>query len=266
MMRNALVMVSASSLAAVSFASLLLSSGIASAQDAHFGFVEEVRATEKGEFEFEQLATWKSYKNDEGKRVNRFEFREEFDYGLTDRLRLGVVLPEWHFTTGPKDDRDGPRWDAIGTELRYKISDPVKDAIGSAVLTEVSIGEDEFKLEGTGILQKNVGKWQFAYNLTLEAKWATDAAGERYSDAQGEIANRLAADYEFTPKWFVGGELVHEIPMPQWEATEKSNLFIGPDISSHHEGWAVTVAALWLVSGGPDEADVQVRTLFEFDF
>src|SRR5256885_1300491 len=105
--------------------------------------------------EFEQWVTW-SHGTRDANNYNLYEFKEELEIGIDPTMQLGFEIPNWHFQTGPEDEKQGPRFDKVAADLRYIILDPTKNFLGLAVKPEISLGPDVFELEGRLILQKNV--------------------------------------------------------------------------------------------------------------
>jgi len=77
--------------AIVSLLSLLSLAASAIAGERHFANVYETTTAAKGEFEFENWVTWKTRRG-EGDNSNLWKFRHEIEYGITDRLQLGVPI------------------------------------------------------------------------------------------------------------------------------------------------------------------------------
>lgn len=247
-----------------------LACSMANADDRRLVYSDEARTVAKGQFEFEHWSTWKTQTKDENS-FNRFEFKEEIEYGLTEHAQLGFELPAWHFQTGPKDEKDGVRLDAIATEIRYIFLDPVTDVVGLGSKFEVGISEDVFSLEGKLILQKTWDKLELVYNANIEAEWESEG-DRRYSVKHGEFSETIGVSYEILDEFFIGGELLHEAPMPDWHTGEAQNLFIGPNASyhapfdDHKRNWAITATPLFFVAGGDDEPRFQLRLVFECEF
>ena len=78
-------------------------------------------------WEFEQWATWKGYAN-----RDRFEFRHELEYGLTENLQLGLYLSDWRLTN-PDQGETEVEWRTAGAELIYSMSDPTKVLLGAMI-------------------------------------------------------------------------------------------------------------------------------------
>lgn len=246
-------------------AGALIGSGSARADDRRFTFVDESRTTIPQHFEFEHWFTWKTHlRDDHG--FNRFEFKPELEYGITDRFQAAVDLAEWHFQTG--NDKDGPRYDVTAFELKYRFLDAVTDPVGLALKEEFELGREGAGLESRLIVDKIIDRWDIAWNLKLEAEWGGPNYF-RYSTRDAELVQSFGASYEINRSVFVGGEIMHEIPLPNWHRGEKSNLFAGPNVSFRNVRggeWAVTTTGLFRATGGPDEPLFQLRVIFEIDF
>src|SRR5262249_9798147 len=144
-------------------------------------------------------------------------------------------VPEWHFQTGPEDEKDAPRFDTVGGEFRYRFLNPTKDVIGLAFKGEMELGPREQGLEARLIVQKNFDKVTALYSIRLEAEWGQEEQedGEIEKAHDGEVVQSLGGSLELSPNWFVGAELVHEIPMPEWHTGAAQNVFVGPNLSYH---------------------------------
>ncbi|MBS0197424.1 MAG: hypothetical protein JSR77_11765 [Planctomycetes bacterium] len=240
------------------------------ADDRRLTYSDEARVTPKGQVEFEQWFTWKTRTKDESD-YNRFEFKEELEIGITDHAQLGFEIPAWHFQTGPEDEKDGPRLDAFAADIRYIFTDPVADLIGVGCKFEIGISEEVFSLEGKLILQKTWDRFELAYNANIEAEWETEG-GDSYTMKNGEFSETLGASYQVTDRLYLGGEFLHEAPMPDWHTGEAQNVFLGPNASFHapfdenRKNWAITATPLFFIVGGDDEPRFQLRMIFEIEF
>jgi hypothetical protein len=242
------------------------------ADDRQFTFLDMAKVTAPGQFEFEQWIDWE-HRTPDAHNSNVFILKEELEIGVSDKLMFGVDIPEWHFQTSPEDQKQGPRFDTIGGEFRYRFLNPTKDVIGLALKGEIELGPRVRGAELRGIVQKNFDRFTLLYNLTLESEWSKgedeDNAGEAVSD--GEVVQALGGSVEITPNWFAGAELVHEIPMPDWHTGHQQNVFLGPNLSYHASfvngrNWALTGTTLFRVTDSDEEPSLRFRLIFEFDF
>src|SRR5829696_1459136 len=168
--------------AALSLVTFVLASAASSeAGQRRFAFTYETTTSPKGEVELENLVTWKHTRNREG-RVDEFDFRHELEFGVTDRLQVGVYLLDWSYSpdaTGKKT-----QYKHSGVELIYALTNPVTDWIGSAAYLEVLAGDEVLEIEGKLLLQKNFGPLIIAYNAVLEAEWEGHKLEERTGEFQ----------------------------------------------------------------------------------
>ncbi len=166
-------------------------------------------------------------------------------------------------TDGNDPDGRNARWQHSGFEVIYNLSNPNTDFLGSALYFEAVAGEDAVELEGKLLLQKNFGPLTVAYNLIVEAEFE----GENFRDeTSGELGQSLGVSYELSPRFSVGGELLHEIAVPDWATTRGSNFFAGPNASVRFGRAFVTATALFQLTAVDGEPDTQIRVVTGFDF
>ena len=234
---------------------LALSSAISFAGVRHFTFLYEAPTSARGSFELENWLTWK--RTSDPARADQVEFRHEIEYGVTDKFQASLYLADWSYES--TDEHSGATYSDSGIELIYNLTNPVVDPVGFSIYGELKVGDRLVELESKLIAQKNFGPWILAYNATLEAVWEGDDLNER----EGEITQALGASYEISPALSVGLELLHEFVLPDWRDEETiRNLFVGPNVSYRSGNWFVTVSALAQATDTPDEADLQLRTIF----
>ena len=229
------------------------------ADDRRFTYTYETTTSPKGAVEVETWVTWKA-KRGEGGNSNQFDFRHEWEYGITDRLQLGLYLSDWSI----KED-DGhikSDWKNVGVEVIYQLSNPNTDALGSALYGEVKLGDELFVLEGKLLLQKNFGKWIVAYNATVEAEWE----GRGFHEQVGELKNSIGVSYEFSPKFSLGAELFHEVAFEDWDEQGENAVYVGPNASFRFGRAFATATVLFQTTGIADEPDVQSRLIFGVNF
>jgi hypothetical protein len=234
------------------------------AGERRFTYVYEVTTAAKGEIELENWVTWKTRRGGGG---NEFDFRHEIEFGLTDRLQMGVYVADWKVLDKAAGGADGAQaiYQDTGVELIYNLTNPVTDFIGSAVYGEVKLGDQKFELEGKLILQKNFGPIVLAYNATLEAEWEGKRFGD-FNERKGTFEQTLGASYQFTPNFLLGGEFLHEIDFADWSEAGDSVVYAGPNASFRYDRFYVTATALIQATGISEEPDFQLRTIFGFAF
>lgn len=247
--------------ALISATTLLATAVSASAGQRRFAYSYEVLTAPVGSVELENFVTWK-HRGGAG-RVDRFDFRHELEFGVTDRLQVGLYLADWRVTK--TDDGNTRTYQHSGVEVIYNLSNPTTDFIGSALYGEVLVGDRVVELEGKLLLQKNFGPVILVYNAIIEAEWEGESL-KHLDERSGEFAQTLGVSYQLTPNFNVGAELLHEIALPEWRAEGKSVVFAGPNVSVRAGRFFATVAGLFRVTDNSDEPDVQTRLIFGIDF
>lgn len=226
-----------------------------------FTYIYETGTAAPGTFEFENWITWSTHTRDDNS-FDGLDFRHEVEFGITNRLQAAVYVADWNYRDGRLVDDRGFHYDGSAIELIYNLTDAQTSAFGSAVYGELKIGEDLVKLEGKMLLDKNLGRLVFAYNASLEAEWE----GEHLAERTGEFQQTVGVSYEVKPQFLVGGELLHEIEFPEWNSTEESAVYAGPNVSVRFGSWWATTTALAQLTGGNGEPDFQLRTIVGYSF
>ncbi|MEZ6191484.1 MAG: hypothetical protein R3C45_09370 [Phycisphaerales bacterium] len=231
------------------------------ADNRKFTYSYETTTMPKGHAEYEQWVTWKTHKESDPD-FDRFDFRHEIEWGVTDQFQLAVYVSDWRYEDGASVSDDGTDWRNVAVEGIYSLSDPTADAFGSAVYGEVKWGDELFVLEAKILLQKNVGSWVFAYNGTVEAEWES----EDYNEEVGVFENTVGVSYQFSPKFSAGVEALHEIEYENWSDWGDDVVYAGPVISTSSDGWWLTVTQMFQLTDLEGEPDFQTRLIMGFDF
>jgi hypothetical protein len=106
------------------------------------------------------------------------QFQAEIEYGLTDRLELGLYL-----TLAPTDSSVTfqpamPEGTGVKQRLRYRFADAGRWPIDLAVYGEVTENQREIELEGKVILQRRLGPFRIAANAWAEREFYFSGARE----------------------------------------------------------------------------------------
>lgn len=245
-------------LATVAAAGLAIPS--AEAGQRRFVYNYETLTSPKGSIEFENWVTWKHTDKPGGDDKDVYQFRHEIEFGLTDRLQLGVYVADWEYN---EDDDEGhsERYKGSGFEVIYNLTNPNTDLLGSALYAEMIIGERMVKLEGKLLLEKRWGNFGVVANTVLEAEWE----GDDYHDETGEFKQTFGVSYDINKSFSVGAEAFLEIEMPDWEETESGRFYIGPNVSYRQGRFFGTLAWLWQTTHIEGEPDYQTRLIFGID-
>lgn len=226
-----------------------------------FTFIYETTTAAPGTFEIENWITWRTDK-DEDHDFQRLDFRHEIEFGLTERLQAAIYVADWTNSSGRSVENDGTVYTGSAIELIYNLTNPETRPFGSALYGELKIGDELLALESKILLQKNFGRFVFAYNGTLEAEWE----GEDLDERTGEFQQTLGASYQVKPQFLVGAEFLHEIAFPDWSEAEDSVVYAGPNLSVRLGNWWATTTALAQLTGVGDEPNFQVRTIVGYSF
>jgi hypothetical protein len=224
-----------------------------------FTFVYEATTSAPGSIELENWVTWQTHTPNDSS-FDQVDFRHELEFGITPRFQAAVYLADWFYQRDRNHSEVGYKASAL--ELIYNFSNPVTDPLGFSIYEEIKAGDRLFELESKVIAQKNVGRWILAYNATLEASWEGDDLNEH----NGEFAQSAGVSYEISPRWSVGGEILHEVAFPEWSGTARSVVWLGPNASLRVGTWWATVTALAQATQVGDEPDFQLRTIFGYSF
>ena len=239
----------------------LLIANTAQAGDRKFTFSYGATTTPPGEVEYEQWVTWKTSKATDSD-FDRLDFRHEIEFGLTDRLQMGIYLADWRYKDGESVSNNRAEYRDTAVEMIYNLTNPVTDPLGLALYGEVKYGDELFELEGKIIVQKDLGPWTIVYNATIEAEWE----GDRYEDDKGEFFQTVGVSYQVAPSFLVGAEFLHEVEFDDWEETGRNVMYLGPNASFRTDKWFVTITPMVQVSDVDDEADFMTRMIFGITF
>ncbi len=232
------------------FAATLLAGVDARANERRFTYTYESLVLNPGDVELEPWTTFRIGRRDF---YTRMDNRLEFEFGVVDGLQTAWYF-NWSSTTQDKDGArvHGSSFESVSNEWKLKLSDPVADALGSALYLEGSAGPSEAELEAKVIVDKRFGPVVFALNLVGEHEWEFE---------EDETEREVGAEIDLGLGWLVSDRFslgvevrnVNEIkPEDGWE---HSALFAGPAASYSSEKWwtAVTILPQVLKLKGEEE-------------
>jgi len=211
--------------------SLALLSSPATAGNRSFVYTQESRVLAPGESELEP---WTTFRAGRSRYYSAIDGRLELEHGLAPGLQLALY---WNFSTETRDvvrdslTRELSRVSeselaSASAELKYQLSDPTADVLGSALYLETTLGPRESEVEAKLIADRSVGHWLLAANLSaeLELEPIRNAAGSEL-EAGVVLEPALAAAYQFS-HGSVGIEL--RAPLGVAGEAESATLFGGP--------------------------------------
>lgn len=224
-----------------------------------FTYSYETTTMAKGAMELESWVTWKTNKADDPD-FERYDIRHEFEYGVTDRLQLAFYFADWRYEENADEAGDATFHD-VAIEAIYNLTDPNTTPFGSALYGEIKGSDDFIELEAKLLLQKNIGRWMFVYNIGGAIEWE-----DEYTEDVAELMQSVGASYQINPSWSVGAECLHEIEVPDVDSIGDSVVYLGPNIGWRSERFSMVVAGLWQLTSLDGEPDFQLRTIFAVDF
>lgn len=241
---------------------------VASANERHFTYSYESGVLPEGTKEIE---VWNTYRTGRPTYFRQVDHRVEFEVGLTSRLQTAFYL---NFSGVAEADGKGAISDrfaykGISSEWKYRLTDPVADALGIALYGELAFAPDVWDVEAKLILDKRIGRFLIASNLIVEPEF------ERGEDeAEIELAATLGATYFLLPHLAIGAEGRIETKVTD-ESASGVAAYAGPVVAwSSRDVWAALSFQRQLPAlrrepaGGTFLADgherYQVRLLFSF--
>jgi hypothetical protein len=243
----------------------------AAAEEAMFGYVYTTDLLPQDGKEIEQWLTWRHQKI--GGYYDQLEGRTEFEYGVTDKLQVGLyanynwaqayhngpfgaTTPPEQFSdylAGPDDHFNAARFVGISGQAIYRILSPYTDPFGLALYTEPTVGQNFRELENRIIFQKNFfdDLLTFAFNFTYAPEWrflpTDDNPAVSSWQEETDVNLGLAASYRFMPNWSAGFEFLNEREFNSFGFDHESNsgYYLGPNLHYGGERFFVTMTALW---------------------
>jgi hypothetical protein len=176
----------------------------------------------------------------------RFTLQTEYEYGITDKLELGLYL---QFSNNPADGSGAAPlfFDGVKQRLRYRLAEAGEWPVDVALYFEIAELRNELELEAKVILQRQFGPVRAVVNLWGER--------ELYFDGTREwVLNPTAgATWQLTPSFHLGLEYWMRAEFPDEPVPGAATFNLAP----HH---FVGPAALWQLGRLWWSTAVYVRT------
>ena len=236
----------------------MLSTMTTMASERYFTFTYEPEGMPKGATEFEQWVTLRTQRSEDvgQENYNRWELREELEYGVTDNYTIAGYINLLQ-ATSYKDPASGEtenetEFKGVSLENRYMLWNPAEHPVGVTLYFEPAYSGDEAEVEEKIIFGQRHGDWKWALNISNETEWELN---------EGEYEGVFEVDFGLTrhlnPHWSVGFEFVNHNVLPSYEEWELTAFFLGPVVTFTTEKWWASLTVLpqvWgnNVSGGPD--------------
>jgi hypothetical protein len=233
-------------LAVASGAGLFLVVVAASATPRPLPFTYNYETLGEGELEVEQYADLTPVKVDNGTSaagvwVPASQFQTEFEYGITNRLELGLYMtlaPTPNPSVFPQSTPPLTEGNGVKERLRLRLFDEGVLPVDIGLYGELTENEREFEIEAKIILQKRFGNLRIAANLVGEHEWY-------YASKQQDwvIDPSAGATYQVTPvfqpgidSWmwseFTNVPYLNAMGLPGGPTpfNNKPNVYVGPAI------------------------------------
>ncbi len=182
-----------------------------------------------------ELAPWTTFRAGRSRYYSRLDGQLQVEHGLTRGLEVSLF---WNFSTETQDvvadslTRQLSRVTrselaSATAELKYQLTDPAADALGSALLLRSTLGPSQSALDARVILDRSLGNWRFAGNASAELTFVP-----RRGPGGSELATWLvlqpsiACAYAATSALSLGLEL--RAPLGISGDEKSSTLFAGP--------------------------------------
>ncbi|HET7540739.1 MAG TPA: hypothetical protein VFK05_12730 [Polyangiaceae bacterium] len=227
------------------FAPLLLSllavAAPATATERHFGFSYESGVLNAGQAE---IQPWTTVRAGRANYFSRLEARLGFQLGLPHNLQAALF---WDISSTAEDIRipgatldsrlTATEFQSLSAELKYKLTDPTADALGSALLLTGQAGPMLVGFEGRAIVDKQLGAFLLGLNLFYAGTEHLDAN----SSAVASFGASAAVGYFVTPNIVTSLELRNENRFSG--ELDYSVLYFGPTLSYASTRFWLTLAA-----------------------
>jgi hypothetical protein len=247
-----------------------------------FTYTYEPETLPQGVAEFEQWVTLRTGRSEEvgQENYNRWDLREEFEYGVTDIYSLALYLnfsQQSYYDPTATTDRNKSDFEFKGVSLEniVNVLNPATHPVGLSLYLEPSYSGEEAEVEEKIILGQRHGDWKWALNLSHATEWENNL-----HDVEGEFEATAGVARFLGKHWSVGLEARSLTKMPDYSEVESTAVFFGPVVSYRQERWWATLTVLPQVFGrnwdgvndGSDDLDlaqnerVNIRLIFGIEF
>lgn len=251
-----------------------LISNKAIASEKYFAYSYEPETMPQGASEFENWVTLRTQRDDAvgQHNYNKWELRQEFEYGVTDNYSVSLYLNESYeyFSAKSIDDTTGIEttertresvFDGVSIENRYMVLNPATNPVGLTLYFEPRFSGEELELEEKIILGQRVGDWKWAFNVSHATEWKKD-----FDEKEGELEFTFGLTREINKRWHLGVEFRNHNELPEYKTWENTVFFVGPVVTYNQENWWITVSAMGQVYGkNYQDEDPDGKSNFELE-
>jgi hypothetical protein len=209
-----------------------------------FTYSYEPETLPKGAYEIEQWFTLRAGRNSTvgQKNYNKWEFRTELEYGVTDNYSVSLYVNESYENFRDPSTRRSTHdlcWDGLSIENRYMVLNPATRPVGLTLYLEPRYDGKNAELEQKIILGQRHGDWKWAFNLTHATEWE-----EHFKETEGEVELSTVLTRFLGKHWAVGLEARDHNELPEYKIWENSALYIGPVVNYHRANWWATLTVM----------------------
>lgn len=218
------------------------------ADERRFTYVYEPETLPQGAAEIESWVTLRAGRNDDvGKEnYNRWDLRQEFEYGVTDRYTLSLYMNEKaeSYRDSAGNDVNDFTWKGISIENIYNVVNPADNAMGLSLYLEGTYSGEEAALEQKIIFGQRHGDWKWALNLIHETEWE-----DNLNEIVGEAGASMGLAHDMGKNWSLGLEFRNNNHFPEYDSWENSALYLGPVVSYRQDKWWAALTVLPQIYG-----------------
>jgi hypothetical protein len=238
---------------------LILATFSSPAQDRIFNYTYQSLVLGKGQRELE---VWNTFRWGRSEYFRAFDNRIEFEVGLGSRLQTAFYLNigtasvkqlSYESTaSGTGQPVPVSTW-SLGTETevsfsnewKYKIADPVADAVGLALYGEYTVSAKGIELEPRVILDKSYGAAIVAFNAAGEFEFEKqlEQDGTEQTATESGLELTLAGSWELARGVHLGAEIVNRNGFEEGTLLH-SVLFGGPTIAYAQQDFWINLTIL----------------------
>jgi hypothetical protein len=230
-------------------AAVILSAGTTMGTERYFTYTYEPEVFPQGAAEFEQWITLRTQRNDTvgQHNFNLWEFREEFEYGVTDNYSVSLYLnmeAESYRESSTGDTESEFDFDGISLENRYRLLNSAEHPVGVTLYFEPRYSGGEAEIEQRIILGQRIDDWKWALNLGHATEWKLNE-----HRTEGEVELDVGITRRLNRRWSVGIEARDHNELPEYRFWENTAVFVGPVVTYTQERWWATLTVLPQVYG-----------------
>jgi hypothetical protein len=220
-----------------------LCAGSALGTERLFTYTYEPETMPQGAFEFEQWVTWRAGRNATvgQKDFNLWQFREEFEYGVTDNYTVSLYLnsQQTYFKTPGAGTTSDYRFTGVSLENKYLILNPAEHPVGLALYLEPTYDGENAELEQKIILGQRYGDWKWALNLTHATEWENN-----FNETEGEVEVSFGLTRNLNSRWSIGFEARDHNELPEYKEWENTAFYLGPVANYRLNRWWATLSVM----------------------